>query len=100
MWFQYDGSPAHHSLVARGVLDRDYNPRWIGRVHCLGLQDRLISLWGYLKNEVHIHVPTMRENMIERIINVCLKITPDILLSCVQSFETRVQKCIEEKGCI
>ncbi|EFN78226.1 hypothetical protein EAI_06607, partial [Harpegnathos saltator] len=27
----HDGCPAHNSIAAREVLDRDYNGRWIGR---------------------------------------------------------------------
>ena len=31
MWFQHDGCPAHYSMVAREVLDHDFNNHWIGR---------------------------------------------------------------------
>ncbi|GLV38513.1 hypothetical protein CBL_05131, partial [Carabus blaptoides fortunei] len=29
MWFQHDGCPAHYSMLAREVLDRDFNGLWI-----------------------------------------------------------------------
>jgi hypothetical protein len=105
MWFQHDGCPAHYSNVAREVLDRDYDGRWIGRNGPINWPARspdLTSpdffLWGYLKDKVYQQVPTTKENMIERITNACAEIRPDHLLSCVQSFEKRIDKCIEVGG--
>lgn len=105
MWFQHDGCPAHYSIAAREVLDRDYNGRWIGRGGPINWPARspdLTSpdffLWGYLKDKVYQQVPTTRENMIERIRNACAQIPADMLLSCVQSFEERINKCIEVQG--
>ncbi|EFN79910.1 hypothetical protein EAI_05819, partial [Harpegnathos saltator] len=43
-------------------------------------------------------VPTTRENMVERIRNACAETPADMLLSCVQSFEKRINKCIEVEG--
>jgi len=31
LWYQHDGCSAHHSLIAREILDRKFNGRWIGR---------------------------------------------------------------------
>lgn len=105
MWFQHDGCPAHYSALAREVLNRKFNGRWIGRAGPVNWPARspdLTSpdfyLWGYLKGEVYQEVPTTRENMIQRIRNACAKITPETLLSCVQSFEARINKCIEVEG--
>lgn len=105
MWFQHDGCPAHFAVRSREVLDRLYNRRWIGRggpvpwpARSPDLTSPDFFLWGYLKNEVYSEVPTTPENMIERITNACQKITPDMLLSCVESFQERVNKCIDVGG--
>jgi len=105
MWFQHDGCPAHFSTAAREILDRDYNGRWIGRGGPINWPARspdLTSpdffLWGYLKGKVYEQVPTTRENMVERIRTACAEIPADMILSCVKSFEERINKCIEVEG--
>ena len=105
MWFQHDGCPAHYSLVAREILNNVYNQRWIGRggpvkwpARSPDLTSPDFCLWGYLKNEVYKKKPTTREDMMRRITTACQKITPDMLLSCVSSFEMRINKCIEVNG--
>jgi len=105
MWFQHDGCPAHYSVGAREVLDRDFNGRWIGRAGPVNWPARspdLTSpdffLWGYLKDKVYKEEPTTRENMIDRIRNACAEIQGDTLISCVRSFELRINKCIEVEG--
>lgn len=105
MWLQHDGCPAHYSLIAREVLNRYFNGRWIGRGGVINWPARspdLTSpdffLWGYLKDKVYEQIPTTREDMMQRIRNACALIPSDILLSCVQSFEKRIEKCIEMQG--
>lgn len=105
MWFQHDGCPAHYSAVAREVLDRDFNGRWIGRGGPINWPARspdLTSpdffLWGYLKDKVYKEKPTTRENMMDRITSACAEIQEDTLLRCVNSFELRINKCIEAEG--
>lgn len=105
MWFQHDGCPAHYSAVAREVLNREFNGRWIGRAGPVNWPARSSDftsldffLWGYLKSQVYQEVPTTRETMIQRIGNACAQITPETLLSCVQSFQARINKCIEVGG--
>jgi len=55
-------------------------------------------LWGYLNNVVYSKTPTTRENMMERIILVCHSISRNVLLSTVDSFERRVQLCVDNNG--
>ncbi|CAH0560519.1 unnamed protein product [Brassicogethes aeneus] len=105
MWFQHDGCPAHYSAKAREVLNRDFNGRWIGRggpVNWPARSPDLTSpdffLWGYLIDKVFQQAPTTREYMIQRIRNACAEIPADMLLSCVQSFEKRINKCLEVQG--
>ena len=58
MWFQHDGCSVHYSIVAREVLDHDFNGHWMltapvnwpARLPDLGWPD--FFLWGYLKDRV------------------------------------------------
>lgn len=105
MWFQHDGCPAHYSIIAREILDRDYNNRWIGRRGTIAWPARspdLTSpdffLWGTLKERVYQTVPTTPEDMKERIRNACRNIDAETLMRCNESFIKRVDKCIEVQG--
>ena len=51
MWFQHDGCPAHHSMLAREVLDHDFSGHRISRAAPVNLPDyqiifRQISFCG------------------------------------------------------
>lgn len=104
MWVQHDGCPSHYYREAQEVLNREYNGRWIGRGGPIDWPARspdLTSdffLWGYLKDKVYQQAPTTREDMTDRIRNACSQIPAHELLSCVQSFEHRIAKCIEVEG--
>lgn len=105
MWFQHDGCPAHYSTIAREVLNHCFNDRWIGRggpvnwpARSPDLSSLDFFLWGYLKDKVYADVTTTRLNMIQCIRNACAKITPNMLLCCVQEFQVRINKCIEMEG--
>ena len=55
MWFQHDGCSEHYSMVAREVLDPDFNGHWIDRdgpVNWPDLSSPDLFLWGYLKDKV------------------------------------------------
>ena len=95
MWFQHDGCPVHYSIVAREVLDHDFNSHRIGGAGPVNWPPRVPNfsspdffLWGYLKDKVYKQEPTTRENMIDRIRNACAEIQADTFLN-VHS------KCIE-----
>ncbi|CAH0553446.1 unnamed protein product [Brassicogethes aeneus] len=99
MWYQHDGCPAHYSAIAREVLDREFNGRWIDRRGSVSRPARSpdlttpdFFLWGYLKEKVYAAIPTTREDMVERIRNACAAIPPDMLARCVPEFNTRIQK--------
>jgi len=49
----------------------------------------------FLKNIVHAEAHTTKDNMIERIIIACRNISRNVLLSIVDSFQRRVQLCID-----
>lgn len=105
MFFQHDGAPAHWSKRVRHHLDLTIPARWIGRSGPVSWCPRSpdlstldFFLWGYLKNVVYSETPTTRENMMERIISACRNIPRNVLLSTVNSFERRVQLCIDNNG--
>ncbi|ENN77846.1 hypothetical protein D910_12250 [Dendroctonus ponderosae] len=85
MWFQHDGCPAHYSVVAREVLNRNFEDPWIGRVGPLSWPARSSDLTspdfflrGFLKGKVYEAVPTTRESMIEGIRNACAEIQSNL----------------------
>jgi len=105
LWYQHDGCPAHHSLIAREILDRKFNGRWIGRGGPVNWPARSpdltapdFFLWGYLKEIVYRDVPTTRDDMINQIRNACRQIDEDLLLRVCRSFLGRIQRCIEAEG--
>lgn len=107
MWLQHDGAPAHRSRRVHQFLHRRFPSKSIGiRGHIewcprtLDLTNSDFFLWGYLKNVVYAEPPTTRENIRQQIIDNCRNIPRHILLSTVQSFERRVQLCIENNGSI
>lgn len=68
--------PAHYSVVAREVLDRAFNFRWIDRA---GTENWLakspdVFWWSYLKYKIYKQEPTTHENMIERTRDACVEI--------------------------
>lgn len=105
MWFQQDGAPAHWAHVVRDHLNATFGDRWIGRGGPIPWPPRspdLTSpdffLWGYLKDIVYRDPPTTRENMMERITTACRAIPRHVLLSTVDSFERRIQACLDNNG--
>mgnify|MGYP005985114471 CR=1 FL=1 len=63
MWFRHDSCPEHYSMVAREVLDHDFNGHWIGRADPknwpAGLPDLSspdFFLLGYFKEKVYKQV--------------------------------------------
>jgi hypothetical protein len=105
MFFQQDGAPAHWSRIVRNHLNLTFPGRWIGRGGPVSwcprspdLSSLDFFLWGYLKNVVYSETPTTRENMMERITLACRSIPRNILLLTVDSFERRVQLCVDNNG--
>ncbi|KYN26649.1 hypothetical protein ALC57_03979 [Trachymyrmex cornetzi] len=98
----------YHITLAQQLTFNDFQQRlefcrwtnnpvsWCPRSPDLSSLD--FSLWGYLKNVVYSKTPTTRENMMERITLACRSIPRNILLSTVDSFERRVQLCVDFNG--
>ena len=103
---QQDGAPCHRSLMVRRFLNQQYRGRWIGIGSNItewcprspNLTSPDFFLWGYLKNIVHARQPTTRQDMIQRVTQVCRAIPSHILLSTVGNFERRIQYCINLNG--
>ena len=55
-------------------------------------------LWGYIKDRVYVTKPTTREDMINRIRDVCQTITPAMLFNVRENIVKRIDKCIEQEG--
>lgn len=105
MWLQLDGAPAHFQIRVRRELNRSFPNKWIGRgsphnwpARSPDLTSLDFFLWGYVKNIVYDAPPTTKDDMKRRIQNAFHSITPQVLLNVRQSFERRLQLCIEENG--
>lgn len=105
MWLQQDGAAPHYALIVRAFLNASYNDRWIGRrgpVEWPPCSPDLTSpdffLWGYLKNVVFAERPTTRDNFMDRIRRACAAIPRATLLRTVDSFQNRLQLCLEANG--
>ncbi|KYN19186.1 hypothetical protein ALC57_08485 [Trachymyrmex cornetzi] len=103
--FNQDREPANWSRRVRNHLDLTFPGRTIGRGGPVSrchrspdLSSLDFFLWGYLKNVVYSKTLTTRENMMERITLACRSIPRNILLSTVDSFERRVQVCVDNNG--
>lgn len=105
MYFQQDGHPAHTSLQARTVLNREYPDRWIGlhgpqewppRSPDLTPMD--FFLWGYIEGRVYKTLPNDRADLIARIRAASADITPEMLRIVRKNFTKRVAFCLEEDG--
>jgi len=106
IFFQQDDAPAHWNRRVTYHLDLTFPDRWIGRggvaVSWYPRSSDLSSLdffsWGYLKNIVYTKTPTTKENMIECITLACRNIPRNQLLSIIDTFERRVQLCVDNNG--
>ncbi|KAK3917796.1 Transposable element Tc3 transposase [Frankliniella fusca] len=74
MWFQQDGHPAHTSLAARGILNRDFPNR-------------------YLISQFDITLTQHRANLAASTL-----VTPDMLRNVRQDFVKRIQLCFENES--
>ena len=106
MWFQQDGAPAHRSRQVKNYLNERFPNRWID----LGSTTQIwpprspdltpldFFLWGYLKEKVYKTEPTTMEDMKDRIRRACQDIPPTFLQNVRNSFQRRINKCMEVNG--
>lgn len=102
--YQQDGAPAHFSLIVRNWLDENM-PNWIGRggptwwpPRSPDLTPLDFFLWPYIKNIVFYTEPDTMEELIQRIRDACLTITPQMLQNVQRNIITRLQACINVGG--
>jgi len=78
--------------------------RWIDREsvpwppRSLDLNPPDFFFWGYSKNIVSENAPTIRLDMMNRIKRVCEGITPKILRSVLENFESRFRLYLRNNG--
>lgn len=84
MWFQHDGASPHNSKIVTDYLSNVFS-KWFGTkgpnewpLRSPDLTQLDVFFWGYLKEEVYRTQPTSIEDLVNRIVNSCLKITPNI----------------------
>lgn len=109
MWFMHDGAPAHFSLVAREVLDREnyYRNRWIGRGGPIAWPARSpdlnpldFFLWGHCKSLVYSQAVQSQEDLRQRIIDAFQDViqTHGMLQRVNGSLYRRLEACILTNG--
>ena len=87
----------------RNYLNEAFENRWIGRggpVYWPARSPDLtpILLWGFIKDKVMATAPTTPDNMKDRIRSACLLVVPQMLERVRESFQKRVEKCLEVEG--
>lgn len=105
MWFQHDGAPAHYSRNVRAYMNSRFPEQWIGRGSTVPWPPRSpdltpldFFLWGYIKNVVYAVECNTREDMIERIRQAFLTVTPQMLHNVLTSVSRRACLCLEREG--
>lgn len=103
--FQQDGAPPHFALIVRNYLDAAFPGSWIGRRGAIEWPPRSPDmnpldyfLWGHLKSKVYKTQPTDIEDLRQRIIEECAKITPTMLRNVREAFTDRLLICQAQFG--
>lgn len=103
--FQQDGAPPHYYADVRHYLNATYPGQWIGRrgstewpARSPDLTPLDFFLWGYLKSKVYKTLPESLNDLRQRIIDGCNRITPAILANVRKEFEDRLFYCLEVNG--
>lgn len=104
LYYQLDGAPAHN--VARGWLEDNFPGRWIGlrsQVHEFPPRSPDLTpldfyLWGRLKNIVYKNRPRSQDELMIRIRQACLEITPAEIRKVIRHVRKRIEQCIRNDG--
>lgn len=104
-FFQQDGAPPHFAISTRNWLDAHFPERWIGRAGPINWPARSpdltmldFSIWGHLKHEIYKNKINGIEHLMERIVDECNKISPEMLVNCYKNFDKRVNLCLYQNG--
>lgn len=105
MWFLHDGAPVHSTRLIIDYLNETYGEQWIGRggpvlwpPRSPDLTKMDFSIWGYVKDQVYKIPPTTIEDMKNRIRNCFQNITVEMCRNLSESFERRVEICLQVNG--
>ncbi|KZC08914.1 hypothetical protein WN55_00305 [Dufourea novaeangliae] len=100
MWLQHDGCPAHYARRVRDALNELYPNKWTGPGRLVSWPPRSLDLflWGALQNAVYQEVPTTSENMKQRIIAACARISSETIRHARDAVIRRLQLCIDANG--
>jgi hypothetical protein len=103
--FQQDGAPPHYALIVRQYLDQRFLRNWIGRRGSIEWPPRSpdlspldFFLWGYLKSKIYKTQPASLEDLRQRIVDECRRITPEMLRNVRERFEQNLYSCMEAGG--
>ncbi|CAK9816208.1 hypothetical protein ANTPLA_LOCUS8920 [Anthophora plagiata] len=106
MSLQHDGCPAHYARRVRDTLNELHPNRWIGRGRLISWPARspdltplelLVRLYS-IKSVVYQEIPTTPENMKQRIITACARISAETIKRARDAAIRRLQFCIDANG--
>ncbi|GBO39511.1 hypothetical protein AVEN_90541-1 [Araneus ventricosus] len=105
VWFQQDGSPAHHTIVVKQWLNNEFPEKWIGLHVPVEFPPRSpdltpmdFYLWGRLRIDVYLSHPLNKAELQQRIQDDCREITEQELDRVHRSFIRRMYLCIGMDG--
>lgn len=107
LFFMQDGAPPHYFVGVRNYLDQIFPDRWIGRGSRISWPPRSpdfnpmdFCFWGYMKSVVYNRETTnTREELWQKIVNAADSFrNKNLYFKIRQSFNKRVNKCIEVGG--
>ncbi|KZC04024.1 hypothetical protein WN55_01285 [Dufourea novaeangliae] len=105
LWFQHDGALPHYAVSVRNWLNKNFRNKWIGRggpvtwpPRLPELSSRDFFLWGYLKQSVFQTSVENVDDLRNRIIVACERITDKMLKSVEREFLNRIEMCICNDG--
>lgn len=115
--FMHDGAPPHFGKKVCLWLNRTFPYRWIGREGSKKKQQQRYQppiiwppyspdltpcdyfLWGYVKDLVYRNgVPADLEELQERIETIFEEMPQEMIDKAVDSFKTRLEKCVKNQG--
>lgn len=105
LFFQQDGAPPHYAVNVREFLDTNFAGQWMGRrgsvewpARSPDLSPLDFFLWGHLKSKIYATECDSLEELRQRIIDECRRITPEMLENVRQKFEQNLYNCMEVGG--
>lgn len=105
VWYQHDGAPPHFSRRVRLFLNDAFPNRWIGRGGPINWPARSPDLnpldfffWGFVKSHVYNTRPQNVNDLRQRIVQACNRVTPEMLSAVRRNLRRRLRTCIAVEG--